>query len=286
MKEKPVQNKYKLQILSYQYMNEKELLHTAIAASISGSEQILDVYRQDFDVEFKEDKSPLTLADRNAHKAICKVLKATGLPVLSEEGKNIPYEVRKEWDRFWIIDPLDGTKEFIKRNDEFTVNIALISSQRAVMGVILVPVSGMLYFASCSAGAFKITLEGIEDLSLESLMKNAEKIPKPDLPHKVTVVGSRSHLSPETTDYIQNLRKTQPDLDFVSIGSSLKMCLVAEGKAHIYPRFGPTMEWDTAAGQAIVEIAGGTVVQAETGEAVIYNKPDLLNPWFVASRAL
>jgi 3'(2'), 5'-bisphosphate nucleotidase len=267
-------------------MNDKELLQTAIAAAISGSAQILDIYRQEFDVEYKEDKSPLTLADRYAHEAICKGLKATGLPVLSEEGKNILFEVRKGWDRFWLVDPLDGTKEFVKRNGEFTVNIALISNHQAVMGVILVPVSGLLYFASLSAGAFKITMKDIKDLSLESLMKNAESMPLPGSPHKVTVVGSRSHLTPETTNYIRNLQKTHPDLDFVSIGSSLKMCLVAEGKAHIYPRFGRTMEWDTAAGQAIVEIAGGRVVQAETGEAVIYNKPDLLNPWFVASNSL
>jgi 3'(2'), 5'-bisphosphate nucleotidase len=267
-------------------MNDRELLQTAITAAISGSRQILDIYRQDFDVAFKEDKSPLTQADRNAHDAICNVLKVTGLPVLSEEGKKIPYEVRKEWDRFWMVDPLDGTKEFIKRNDEFTVNIALISNQQAIMGVILVPVTGMLYFASRSAGAFKIILRDIDDLNLVSLMENAESMPLPGSPHKVTVVGSRSHLSPETANYIRNLQKTNPDLDFVSIGSSLKMCLVAEGKAHIYPRLGRTMEWDTAAGQAILEIAGGKVVQAETGEDVIYNKPDLLNPWFVASRSL
>jgi 3'(2'), 5'-bisphosphate nucleotidase len=267
-------------------MNDQELFQSAIAAAVSGSKQILEIYRQEFDVEFKEDKSPLTLADRNAHEAICNLLKVTGLPILSEEGKHIPYEIRKHWDRFWLVDPLDGTKEFIKRNDEFTVNIALISRQRAVMGVILVPVSGLLYFASRSAGAFKITLGGINDLNLENLMKNAASMPLPGSSPKVTVVGSRSHLSPETADYIRNLQKTQPDLEFISIGSSLKMCLVAEGKAHLYPRFGPTMEWDTAAGQAIVEIAGGKVVQSATGEAVLYNKPDLLNPWFVASRSL
>jgi 3'(2'), 5'-bisphosphate nucleotidase len=154
------------------------------------------------------------------------------------------------------------------------------------MGVILVPVSGLLYFASRSTGAFKTTLGYIKDSGIESLIQNSEPMPLPGLPEKVTVVGSRSHLSPETTDYINNLQKTYPDLDFVSIGSSLKMCLIAEGKAQIYPRFGPTMEWDTAAGHAIVEIAGGKVVQALTGEAVLYNKPDLLNPWFIASRPM
>jgi len=265
-------------------MNDQELLQAAICAAISGSSEILDIYGQEFEVEFKVDKSPLTLADQYAHEAICNALKATGLPILSEEGKNIPYEVRKDWERFWLVDPLDGTKEFVKRNGEFTVNIALISNRKAVMGVILVPVSGLLYFASRSTGAFKIILEGKGDMSLEKMMQDAESLPLPGLLHTVTVVGSRSHLSQETTDFVQNLQKNQPDLDFISIGSSLKLCLIAEGKAHIYPRLGPTMEWDTAAGQAIVEISGGKMVQADSGEAVLYNKPDLHNPWFVASR--
>jgi 3'(2'), 5'-bisphosphate nucleotidase len=265
-------------------MDNEELLQTAITAAISGSVKILEIYRQDFSVEFKEDKSPLTLADRLAHEAIYNCLTSTGLPVLSEEGRNIPYEVRKDWDRFWMVDPLDGTKEFIKRNGEFTVNIALISQRQAVMGVILVPVSNVLYFASRPAGAFKISLEGTIEPEIESMIKNAESLPLPGSPDKLTIVGSRSHSSPETINFINELQKTEPDLDFVSIGSSLKMCLVAEGKAHIYPRLGPTMEWDTAAGQAIVEIAGGKVLQAGSTESVHYNKPHLLNPWFVASR--
>jgi 3'(2'), 5'-bisphosphate nucleotidase len=265
-------------------MNERELLNTAIAAAISGSAEILEIYVQAFEVEFKEDKSPLTLADRNAHDAICKTLNPTGLPILSEEGKNIPYEVRKDWQKFWLVDPLDGTKEFVKRNGEFTVNIALIVDRKAVMGVILVPVSGLLYFASRSTGAFKIVLKGKDGLSFEKLLKVAEPLPLPGIPQSIKVVGSRSHLSQETTDFIQNLRKTEPDLDFISIGSSLKFCLVAEGRANVYPRFGPTMEWDTAAGHAIVEISGGKVLKAGSGEEVLYNKPDLLNPWFVASR--
>lgn len=267
-------------------MNEKELLKTAIAAAISGSDAILEIYGREFEVEYKEDKSPLTLADRNAHDAICKALKKTDLPILSEEGKHIPYDVRKDWKGFWLVDPLDGTKEFIKRNGEFTVNIALIVNQKAIIGVVMVPVSGLLYFASRSAGAFKTVYKGKEDLSLGKLMKDAQLMPLPGIPQSFKVVGSRSHLSDETTEFIQNLRKTRPDLDFISIGSSLKLCLVAEGKAQVYPRFGPTMEWDTAAGQAIVEISGGKVVKAGSGEEVLYNKPDLLNPWFVASRPL
>jgi 3'(2'), 5'-bisphosphate nucleotidase len=265
-------------------MNDRELLQTAINAAISGGNEILEVYWNDFEVEFKADNSPLTMADRRAHEAIYKGLISTGLPVLSEEGKNIPYEIRKDWKRFWMVDPLDGTKEFIKRNGEFTVNIALITDSRAVMGVILVPVSGMLYFASHTAGAFKIVLGNNIGQDIGNLMANAELLPSHNSLDRVTVVCSRSHLSPETSEFIENLRKTEPELDFISIGSSLKMCLVAEGKAHLYPRFGPTMEWDTAAGQAILEIAGGKMLQANTYQPVCYNKPDLLNPWFIASR--
>ncbi len=265
-------------------MNDHELLQTAITAAISGAAEILDVYRQDFAVEFKDDKSPLTLADRRAHEAICNTLKKTGLPVLSEEGKHLPFGVRKDWSAFWLVDPLDGTKEFVKRNGEFTVNIALIINSRPVTGIILVPVSNILYFASQSAGAFKIALDGNQDQGLDELIKKAEKLPSQALPGELTIVCSRSHQSPETLEFIQDLRKTDPDLDFVSIGSSLKLCLIAEGKAHIYPRFGPTMEWDTAAGQAIVEIAGGKVLQVYSGVPIQYNKPELLNPWFVASR--
>jgi 3'(2'), 5'-bisphosphate nucleotidase len=263
-------------------MNDGELLKTAITASIKAGEEILDVYGDSFEVEFKEDKSPLTLADRRAHEAICNILKATGLPVLSEEGKNIPYEERKDWKRFWMVDPLDGTREFVKRNGEFTVNIALIDEGRAVMGIILVPVSGMLYFASRPGGAFITALPGMASLNPDEIMKNSRSLPLQNLPATLTVVCSRSHLSPETIDFIDNLRKTEPELDFVSIGSSLKMCLIAEGRAHIYPRFGPTMEWDIAAGQAILEIAGGKMESVNDKEPVRYNKPDLLNPWFIA----
>jgi 3'(2'), 5'-bisphosphate nucleotidase len=265
-------------------MMKSELLPYAIQAAIAGSREILEVYRKDFTVEFKEDKSPLTLADQNAHKAIWKILENTGLPVLSEEGKNIPYEQRKDWKQFWLVDPLDGTKEFVKRNDEFTVNIALIEESRPVIGVILVPVSGLLYFGCHSSGAFKITIDGDALPNMEEIRERASKLPVGNIPRTYTVVGSRSHLSPETQHYIDKLGLEEPGLDFVSIGSSLKLCLVAEGTAHIYPRFGPTMEWDTAAGQAIVEVSGGKVLIAGTSEPVRYNKPDLLNPYFIASR--
>jgi 3'(2'), 5'-bisphosphate nucleotidase len=265
-------------------MNEQELLNSAIKASISAGKEILSVYSHEFEVEFKEDKSPLTRADQRAHKSICAALKETGIPVLSEEGKNIPYAIRKNWKRLWMVDPLDGTKEFVKRNGEFTVNIALIEDSKAVMGIILAPVTGMLYFASRSAGAFKTRLAAGEDIDPNVLVANASGLPSQGLPVKLTVIGSRSHPSMETTGFIQDLRKTEADLDFISVGSSLKMCLIAEGKAHIYPRFGPTMEWDTAAGQAILEISGGHLISINDKMPVHYNKPELLNPWFIASR--
>ena len=261
-----------------------QLLKTAVQAAIAGAKAILEVYSNEFEVEFKQDNSPLTLADRNAHNAICNILHDTGLPVLSEEGKNIPYEERKAWKRFWLVDPLDGTKEFIKRNGEFTVNIALIEQNKPVMGVILVPVTHVLYFASFPSGAFKMTLSSMEAVKLEPLLADASSLPLPGTLTACTVVGSRSHFSPETQDFIDRLSKTEPDVNFVSIGSSLKLCLVAEGKAHVYPRFGPTMEWDTAAGHAIVDISGGKVTLTDSDEPLLYNKPNLLNPWFIASR--
>jgi len=265
-------------------MNDTDLLITAIKAAVEGGRAIMEIYDLDFDVEYKEDKSPLTLADRNAHEVISRILEPTGLPMLSEEGKHIPYETRKNWTEFWLVDPLDGTKEFVKRNGEFTVNIALIRGSKVVMGIIYVPVSGQLYFASYPSGARKLTIRDLKHFSISDEFKIAESIPSQSLPEKLTVVGSRSHISPETLQFIENLKSEGREPDFVSIGSSLKLCLVAEGRAHLYPRFGPTMEWDTAAGHAIVEISGGKIVRADNGQPVIYNKSDLLNPWFIASR--
>jgi 3'(2'), 5'-bisphosphate nucleotidase len=265
-------------------MENNALLNVAIKAAIAGGAEILEVYKKDFDVEFKADNSPLTMADRNAHNAITEVLIDTGLPILSEEGKNVPYETRKNWRKFWLVDPLDGTKEFVKRNGEFTVNIALIVENKPVLGVILVPVTGLLYFASIPSGAFKTVIKYNDENLPGKLITGASRLPQDYKLTNYTVVGSRSHSSPETESFINDLSKAEPGLEFISIGSSLKLCLVAEGKAHIYPRFGPTMEWDTAAGQAIVEISGGSVLIAKTGSPVIYNKPDLLNPHFIASR--
>ncbi len=261
----------------------KHLLATAIEASILAGHEILKVYDTDFEVEVKDDNSPLTRADKNAHKVITEALIPAGLPLLSEEGKSIPFTQRKDWDLFWMVDPMDGTKEFVKRNGEFTVNIALIHHGRAIMGVIYVPVTATLYFGSEGSGAYR--LEGINSFeSMDSIYSKAVQLPGKREDGKFTVICSRSHLSGETEDYIRQMEALHGEIVLTSKGSSLKLCLIAEGRADSYPRYAPTMEWDTAAGQAIVEASGGEVLKTKTTEPLRYNKEDLLNPWFVASR--
>lgn len=270
-------------------MDLKQLLSTAIKASVEAGKEILDVYSQPIAVETKEDKSPLTMADKRSHHKIVEYLQPTGLPILSEEGKHMDYEVRSKWNRFWLVDPLDGTKEFIKRNGEFTVNIALIEQGKPVMGVIYVPVLKQLYFASEATGSYKC--ENTSELDvlfekpdfLDELITKSRMLNKTNQPVKFTAVASRSHNTPETETLIEELRKKHGEVELISKGSSLKLCLVAEGSANIYPRLAPTMEWDTAAGQAIAEIAGCTVIDYHQKTPMVYNKKDLLNPWFVVS---
>lgn len=268
---------------------EQHYILNAIEAALRAGGQILSIYNDpssDFQVERKADNSPLTIADRKAHETIVEILKDTPFPILSEEGKSLPFEMRNGWETLWIVDPLDGTKEFIKRNGEFTVNIALVLKGKPVMGVIYVPVKKVLYFAEDTLGAYKI--EGIEDLdhkSLDDLISEAVRLPDKSISRtNFVMVASRSHLTPETEIYIDKMRAVHGDLELVSIGSSLKICLVAEGRADVYPRFAPTMEWDTAAGHAIASAAGMEVYQAETDLPLQYNKQDLLNPWFVVEK--
>jgi 3'(2'), 5'-bisphosphate nucleotidase len=249
-------------------LNIKELLNIAINAAIEGGNEIMKVYNDDFEVYIKEDDSPLTVADQNANKVIVDQLGKTGIPVLSEEGKTIPYSERKNWDKLWIVDPLDGTKEFIKRNGEFTVNIALIENGSPIMGVIYVPVKKTLYYAS-EAGAYKKS------------ENNIEKLPINQKKEKYVAVGSRSHMSDETKAFFNQLKDTHGEIDVVSMGSSLKICLVAEGIADVYPRFAPTMEWDTAAGQAIAKYAGKSLIDYNTKKEMLYNRDELRNNWFI-----
>jgi 3'(2'), 5'-bisphosphate nucleotidase len=232
---------------------------------------IMAVYAGDHAVEFKDDQSPLTAADRAAHEVIVAGLKdmSPDIPILSEEGKDVPFTERQHWSRFWLVDPLDGTKEFIKRNGEFTVNIALIERGAAVAGVVYVPAQDRLYAGVTGVGAFVRAGDGV---SAPICVRPAD--PEAGL----TVVMSRSHPSPDLDEYLEGIRVAEA----LSVGSSLKLCVVAEGKADLYPRLGPTMEWDTAAGQAVVEAAGGRVLTV-AGEPLRYNKENLLNPHFIVS---
>lgn len=266
-------------------INPEKLLNTAIDAAIRAGWKILDIYNnEDFNVEFKKDNSPLTIADKAAHEIIAKELNNTDIPVLSEEGKHQDYAERKNWDYLWVVDPLDGTKEFIKRNGEFTVNIALIHEQKAVMGVIYSPVLKTLYFNFLNGDTYMVNDVQTDDTKgdiVEEVLAKKLKIPR-QMSRNYSVVASRSHLSDETKAFIDKLKTKYADIEIVSMGSSLKLCLIADGSADIYPRFAPTMEWDTAAGHAIVKGAGGNVINHETNKEVIYNKENLLNPWFIA----
>ena len=272
-------------------MQNLNFLAAAIQAAVEAGKAVLDVYNTDFHVDYKKDQSPLTLADKQAHDIISDRLKPFDIPLLSEEGKTIPYATRRQWKTLWIVDPLDGTKEFVKRNDEFTVNIALVENQAPVLGVIYVPVAGTLYFAQREMGAFKLAgldcgtdarLDG--PATLAAFLQDARRLPLAEAPGAAyTIAGSRSHGTGELARFVEDQRRRHPAIEFISAGSSLKFCLVAEGRADIYPRFGPTSEWDTAAGQAIVTASGGSVVAQETGRPLVYNKQDLLNPWFLAA---
>jgi 3'(2'), 5'-bisphosphate nucleotidase len=270
-----------------------ELLYLAIGAAIRAGEAVLEVYDTNFSVEHKSDNSPLTLADRESHRILVDSLKTTGLPILSEEGRHLPYEERKAWKKFWLLDPLDGTKEFVKRNGEFTVNIALVADGKPVMGVIYVPVVDNLFYGTIAGGAYKVSSAAAKltspsldtatiSLHVPKLLSSAQRLPSPlSSPKRFTVVGSRSHSTPEVTKIVTKLKQKYGDVELISAGSSLKICMVAEGRAQLYPRTGPTMEWDTAAGQAIAEAAGAEMVVFDTGKPMRYNKENLLNPWFI-----
>lgn len=235
----------------------------------AAGDAILAIYRQPFAVEYKQDESPLTAADQGAHEVIVQALArlTPDIPVLSEESDAQTMQARLGWSRYWLVDPLDGTKEFVSRNGEFTVNIALIDHGRPVWGLVYAPVLDKLWYGGKGIGAWRVA-----DGKHEAIQTR---------PHEAgqawRVVGSRNHLSQETLDYLAPFG----EIELVSMGSSLKFCIIAEGGAELYPRLAPTCEWDTAAAQAVLEGAGGSVTQLD-GSALAYNKPDILNPWFVA----
>ena len=259
-----------------------EELELAIKAALKAGEVIMEIYNSDnFQVEFKVDDSPLTKADKAAHKIIVSYLANSSLPILSEEGSDIPYAERNYWNLFWMVDPIDGTKEFIKRNGEFTVNIALIEGHEPILGVVYAPALKDLYIAEKGIGSFKMqNISSIEDTyKTESI-----DLSKSVYPETFTLVVSKSHMNKETQKFIDLKEKKHGTISTVSFGSSLKICKVAEGSAHCYPRFGPTMEWDTAAGHAISTIAGCSVTQKDEQYEIQYNKKNLLNPYFIIQR--
>lgn len=255
-------------------MNYQDFIDPVIAISKKAGEEILKVYESDdFGKRLKSDDSPLTEADMASHHLICAELEklTPEIPVLSEESKNITYEQRKSWRTYWLVDPLDGTKEFIARNGEFTTNIALIVDGRPILGVIYVPVKQTLYYAARYFGAHKVEADG----PVEKIM--VRKVPEVQGTKQYTVVASRRH----GLDKVETLCKKMPQVDLTSKGSSLKMCLVAEGEADLYPRLAPTSEWDTAAAQIIVEEAGGQIVKTDFSVLEYNTKEELLNPHFL-----
>ncbi len=314
-------------------MNTQEMLKTAINAALAAGEKILEVYGSgDFDVEIKKDNSPLTKADLISHETINRILQNADarIPILGEEGREIPYTERKNWNAFWLVDPLDGTKEFVRKNGEFTVNIALVESGRATLGVLYVPVKDILYFAAKGLGSFKAddasekaaagsgaaargaaasgaaasgaaasgaaakgaaasgsAPGGTAGGSVSALIESAVRLPIDDnrVVPPLRIVASRSHFTVETETFVEKMKETHGKVELVNAGSSLKICLVAERTADVYPRFGPTMEWDVAAGQIIAEEAGCSVINPESGDELQYNKENLLNPYFMVKRA-
>jgi 3'(2'), 5'-bisphosphate nucleotidase len=286
----------------------ESLLFIALRAAARAFPEILSVYEGSFTVDTKADRSPVTEADRRSNQVITDELsRHSPYPILSEEGRSIPFAERRDWQRFWLVDPLDGTKEFVKRNGEFTINIAFVEGTVPVLGVVYAPLPDLLFFAwedgdersdgdsgprsGGRGGSYK--LEGFADLAArlpEDLVERAVKLP-PKEPfdfdetqkkETITVIGSRSHRGPHFSDYVRGLERRYAErVEIRTSGSALKPCLVADGAADIYPRFGPTMEWDTAAPHAVVRGVGKRMIAFESGRELVYNKEQLVNPSFL-----
>ena len=283
-------------------MNSNQLIESALRAASEAGEAILQIYARDFEVAYKADDSPLTEADQAAHEIIVAHLSQTPYPVLSEESSAVPYAQRAEWNCYWLIDPIDGTKEFIKKNGEFTVNIALIEQGQPILGIVLVPVKSTYYIGD-QQGAYKATIgEGFSNLEaiITALSSDRSVLQRirvsGSVEDQLRVVASKSHCNEQTLEFISQLEEDHGPVDRVSSGSSIKLCMVAEGSAHLYPRIAPTCEWDTAAAHAVVRAAGGEVFvydpQVAAKEYVTeqvnlkkvgYNKSDILNPYFIVS---
>ena len=260
---------------------------SAFNAALRAGAGIMDIYNgeQEFLVNLKSDNTPITEADRRSHETIKDYLSRTRIPLMSEEGRDLLYEERCGWDLYWLVDPLDGTLEFIKRTGEFTINIALMVNNRPAIGVVYVPLSGKIYFAIEGRGAWKrigMTPNPNAQMNISEIMRGAEPLPQTDGANDPKVVAlSRSHISPDTHIVVDSLKEKFGKIEILTQGSSLKLCLVAEGLVDIYPRTTPTSEWDTAAGECILNEAGGSIRELEHNSTLNYNKPTLINPNFI-----
>ncbi|MFI3281039.1 MAG: 3'(2'),5'-bisphosphate nucleotidase CysQ [Rikenellaceae bacterium] len=267
------------------------LLTSVINAAIRGGAAVMEIYSHPemFNISIKSDLTPITEADRKAHDTIKESLGSTRIPILSEEGRQMRYEERRNWELFWLVDPLDGTVEFINRSDEFTINIALMSDNESIASVVYIPPLKRLYFAAKGYGSY--LCEGIEadaqaNFSYSEITGRFTKLPLLTQSHQVQRIAiSRSHNTSETFDHIEALRQDNPDIEVVEQGSSYKFCMLAEGSVDYYVRTSGTYEWDTAAGELILAEAGGTTLSLDGGQPLIYNKELLDNPWFVCRGA-
>lgn len=266
-------------------MEFNNLLYSSIEACLKAGVEILKIYETKFDINYKEDKSPVTEADLKANEIIKQTLSKHNLPFFSEESKNESFDVRKKWKYFWMIDPIDGTKEFIKKNGEFTVNIALIKDENPTLGVVYAPATGELYFGCPLNGAKKMNITNPEFNYINNIsvfINNAKKIPFTKNDNQFSIVTGRCSLNNATKDYIKKIQSRYKSIKIIKLGSSLKICKVAEGHIQIYPRFHQTKEWDTAAAHAILKYSGGNILNLNN-EELRYNKKDIRNPNFIAS---
>jgi len=265
----------------------KDILLDCINASIDAGKIIMDVYQQSFEIATKSDNTPVTIADKQSSQKIISSLKHHQLPIISEEDIYINENENPNFNTFFVVDPLDGTREFIKRNGEFTVNIALIENKEPVLGVVYAPALNVMYYAMKNFGAYKISDDNLKKLmirnyTLDDILELSDKLPIYNLPNVYTIITSRSHLDEKTSAYIDIKRREHSIIEYIRMGSSIKMCLLAEGKAHEYPRFGRTMEWDTAASHIILKEAGGNILDAKHLQPLQYQKENFENPDFIA----
>ena len=270
--------------------DQQNLLSIGLRASLLAGDAVMQVYDSDFEVNLKSDQSPITEADRRSHHILVNRL-GKQIPILSEEGATIAYEERKNWNIYWLIDPLDGTKEFIKRTGEFTVNVALMEHHKPIAGIVYLPAKRILFFGGRGFGSYRVTDNAVAKIknsdsagALQSALESAITLPNPDSLQalkKIKLIQSISHVTEQETDFIDRLKTKYDGIETASAGSSLKFCLVAEGSADLYPRFGPTMEWDTAAGQCMVESSGCEVLDLAELAPLKYNKRVLRNGAFV-----